>query len=69
MNLTQNQKRDLNDIVGRLKKAETFINNPKITVMQDFGSTGKDEINKDVGSDLVYLYRAINLLESFIEKH
>lgn len=69
MKLTQSQKRDLADILGRLKQAETFIKSQRVTVICDFGSMGRKEINKDIGSNLVYLYRTVSLLESFIESN
>ena len=67
MKLTKEQKLILNDILYRIKKVENFIQNETVSVSMNFGSMGKSEINKQIGSELCYLYQAVEKLEQFIE--
>jgi len=64
--LTNKQKQALNDILGKLLKCEAFIKSDRVAVSVNY-STGKTEINKEVGSELNYLYSASSHLKNFIE--
>lgn len=64
--LTKSQERDLNHILGRLQRVQTFILDSRTEVIRDAGSMGKHPINKEIGSELTYLYRAAEELQQFI---
>ena len=66
MKLTQQQQKDLADIIGRLERAERFIKNDSTEIVRDFGGSGKASINKEIGSDLCYLYQAKTRLIDFL---
>ncbi len=65
--LTKAQAQDLNHILGRLQKVQTFILDSKTEVIIESGSIGKYPINKEAGSELCYLYRAAEELQNFIQ--
>jgi hypothetical protein len=64
--LTQAQARTLSDILGKLRTSKRFIDRPNVKILVDHGSTGTSEINKELGSELNYLDRAIEKLELFL---
>ena len=66
MKLSKKDYAILSDISHKLLKAETFIKDSRTTVIRDFGNFGKSEINKMIGSELVYLYAAREYLNNFI---
>lgn len=67
MNLTKSDKKELEDILWKLKQAERFVMKPEISICTTDKFTGAIiPLTKEIGSDLAYLYRSIDLLQNFI---
>jgi hypothetical protein len=59
--LTRLQTQKLWQALDCMKKTAAFIRDEKTTIIRD-----KSEINKEIGSDLVYLYNGIQWIESLL---
>jgi len=64
--LTNKQKQDLSHILSRLNSAEKFINKQDVLI---YTHGGNEPINKEIGSDLCYIYRAKEELKYFLENN
>ena len=60
------KKERLNDIKEYLIKGIDFIKQDNVEIIVNYNSMGKSSINKEIGSELCYLYRALEELESLI---
>lgn len=58
----------LEEIRDSLEKGINFIQSDSVEIIKDYGSMGKVSINKDVGSDICYLYNALEQVVSLIDK-
>ncbi|HOV97784.1 MAG TPA: hypothetical protein PLW49_02085 [bacterium] len=65
-NLTNKQKSQLQHIFSRLTNAENFIKKENVLI---FTHGQNEPINKEIGSDLCYLYRAKEELQYFLENN
>ena len=64
--LTNKQKAELQHIFSRLTNAEKFIQKENVLI---YTHGNKEPINKEIGSDLCYLYRAKEELQYFLENN
>lgn len=63
--ITIEQRKQLNDILGNLRKANDFINNSNVIVSKNI--LGEQiPINKQIGSELCYLGNGIDKLYNFL---
>jgi len=60
-------KERLQSIKEDLIKGINFIKSDKIKIIKNYGSLGNKEINKNVGSDLCYLYNALEQINSLLD--
>jgi len=64
--LTKSQEQQLNHILSMLQKVQNFVLDNRTEVIREMGSMGKHPINKEIGSELTYLYKAKEELQQFI---
>lgn len=65
MPLTKKEQIILADILAKLNKAEQFIRNERTEIHTKYGNNSTP-INKEIGSDICYLYRAQEALNTFL---